>query len=76
MPCLENLKMNHLTESQSLNIDVLEMNLKEIVSPFLRKMSTHDLHFTPRELEIINLIRTGKTTKEIATLLNVWKRRH
>jgi len=74
LPYIQNLKMHPLTESQKLNMDVLETNLKEIISPFLRNIAAmHRLYFTPRETEIINLIKTGKTTKEIAALLNVGK---
>jgi len=73
LPYIESLKLSHLNEKQMLNLEVLEANLIEIVSPFLRTMTMQNLHFTPREIEIINLIKIGRTTKEIASLLNVGK---
>ena len=41
--------------------------LKQIISPFLHNVRSFNL--TPRQLEIVTLIKEGKTTKEIAELL-------
>ena len=52
-------------------INVLESNLKDIMSPFAQKMSVQFLSLTNREVQIANLIREGLSTKEIASFLNV-----
>ncbi|MFH0785936.1 MAG: LuxR C-terminal-related transcriptional regulator [Pseudomonadota bacterium] len=52
-------------------LNVLESNLKDIVSPFAQKLSARFLNLTKREMQIANLIKEGMSTKEIATFLNV-----
>jgi DNA-binding CsgD family transcriptional regulator len=49
----------------------LEKNLEEIVSPFVLKISKNQLKLTPTELQVANLVRQGKRTKEIADLMNL-----
>jgi len=71
LPYLEKLKKSGLDERQSVCIDVLESNLNDIISPFLRSLSPRYLDFTPAEIQVANLIRHGKTTKEIAEFLNL-----
>ncbi len=73
MPYIEKLGAGRLTESQRLTLDVLKANLQEITSPFLQELTLRHFHFTARELEVVNLIKAGKTTKEIASLLRVGK---
>ncbi len=71
MPYVEKLKLSKLEPLQQMAVDFIDSNLKEIVSPFLNNI--RNFHFTPRQLEIISLIKAGKTTKEIALLLVVSK---
>jgi DNA-binding NarL/FixJ family response regulator len=63
------LRETKLDTHQSALLDMVEAGLKDITSSFLKTMATHD--FTPRELEVISLIRDGKSTKEISRLLYV-----
>jgi PAS domain S-box-containing protein len=69
LPVLHRLKDCRLDDKAHAFLDVLETNVKEVISPFLRGLDTYQ--FTPRELEIISLVREGRTTKEIARLLSV-----
>jgi len=70
LPQIEKLK-NHMDLKGMSYINVLESNLKDIVSPFTQKLSVKYLNLTNREVQIANLIKEGKTTKEIASFLNV-----
>jgi DNA-binding CsgD family transcriptional regulator len=52
-------------------LNILESNLKEIISPFAFKLSSNYLNLTPKELQIAGLIKDGKQDKEITELLNI-----
>jgi len=70
LPYIEKLKKSSLETKDEAYINIVEANLKDIVSPFSQKLSTKYITFTPKELQVANLIKEGKTTKEIAELLN------
>jgi len=70
-PYLENLKNTNLNSRQRGYIDTVESNLKNIMSPFARKLSIKNLNLTSTEIQVANLIIDGKRTKEISPLLNV-----
>ncbi len=71
LPYVETLKRGRLDAEQMTYVSIIESNLKEILSPFLRKFSSQYLRLTPKEIQIADLIKLGKTTKEIAELLNL-----
>jgi PAS domain S-box-containing protein len=70
-PYIEKVKKLRLTETQAAYIHIIETNLNQIVSPFLRNLTSKHLNLTPREIQIADLIKEGKTTKEIADFLSV-----
>ena len=70
-PNIEKLKKSRLTERQKNLLDIIESNLNEIVSPFARGLSNSFMKLTPTEIQVANHIRQGKTTKEIADMLNL-----
>jgi DNA-binding CsgD family transcriptional regulator len=41
------------------------------VSPFTRSLSNKFLRLSPTELEVSNLIQRGKSTKDIAEIMNL-----
>jgi len=69
-PYLEKLKMSRLDNRQEKFLSIMESNLNQIVSPFLRTLTSKFLALTPGEIQVANLVRHGKTTKEIAGILN------
>lgn len=70
LPYVDKLKGQIDARSRSY-INVLESNLRDIVSPFAQKLSTQHLTLTNKEVQIANLIKEGLGTKEIANLHNV-----
>jgi len=71
LPYLDKLGKSRLDVRQASMVSILESNLKDIVTPFARELARNYLKFTPSEIQVANLVKQGKTTKEIADLLNV-----
>ena len=71
MPFLEKLEKTRLDNRQRTYLEILNSNLDDIVSPFAKTLSTRYLNLTPSEIQIANLVKHGKTTKEIAELLSL-----
>ena len=69
LPYIENLKMTDIDSQQLNQLKILERNIREIISPFLRTLSSKYPNLTPMEIKIINFIKEGRSTKEIAVLL-------
>ncbi len=72
-PYLDKLKQTPLTPAQHSFIHLIEKNLDEIINPF-QKTLTQRYGLTPTELQVLELIRSGKMTKEVAEILNLSKR--
>lgn len=70
-PYLEKLRRSGLTERQRSYLDILESSLANIVSPFVRVLSSDYIDLTPTELQVAQLIKEGKNTKEISAILNL-----
>lgn len=70
LPYIDNLKITPVDSHQLNQLNILERNTSEIISPFLRTLSSKYPNLTPTEIKVINFIREGRTTKEIAGLLN------
>ncbi|MEN6489963.1 MAG: response regulator [Smithella sp.] len=69
LPYLEKMRKNNLDAQQQFCLDTVEKNLDEIASPLLKNIQQFNL--TPREVQIACLIKDGKTTKEIASVLGI-----
>ena len=60
-----------LDKSQETYLEILNSNINEIVSPYLKKLSAQLQNFTPMQLQVADLVKAGKTTKEISEVLNL-----
>ena len=72
-PYIKKLKNTDLDETQWKYVDVIESNLDQIVSPFVRDIGSQVLDLTPMEIRVANLVKAGKSNKEIALNLGVSK---
>ena len=73
-PYLTRLKGSRLNKQQLAYVAVFESNLQDIISPFSQNLSSKFQRLTPSEIQIANLIKNGRTTKDIAGLMNIGDR--
>jgi PAS domain S-box-containing protein len=71
LPYIEKLKSDHLSPQQTTMVSIIESNIKEIVSPFAAKLSSKFLNLTPTELQVASLVKDGRSSNEIAELMNL-----
>jgi PAS domain S-box-containing protein len=71
IPYLGKLKTGRLGDKERAFVNVLESNLMSIISPFSHRLSSKFLNLTPKELQVSNLVKEGRTSKEIAELMDV-----
>ena len=70
-PFLDRLKDSRLNEHQQVLVDNLRANINELTSPFANNFSTKLVQLTPSEIQVANLVKLGKRTKEIAEILHL-----
>jgi DNA-binding CsgD family transcriptional regulator len=52
-------------------LEIIAKGLDELVSPFARALSSKEVVLSPTEIRVADLVRQGKTSKEIASLMHV-----
>ena len=70
-PYLRKLDETRLNETQRAYVDELKAGLAEIGSPFIKKLSQKYANLSPMQMQIANLIKSGKESKDIAKILGV-----
>jgi DNA-binding CsgD family transcriptional regulator len=71
VPALERLKTARLDEGHKKELEVLEITLRELAASSIRTLAGRQLGLTPMELQVAMLVREGRSSKEIASLLNI-----
>ena len=70
-PLVEKLQSSGLNDRQKIYTKLLSAYLDEITSSFNQIPPPHLLVLTPAEIEVANLVKHGRSTKEIASLVNI-----
>lgn len=73
IPYLEKIKKGKLNDKQRAYIKIIEFNLNDFIASAVNELSSANFKLTPTEIKVANLVKQGKTTKEIADLLNLAK---
>jgi len=71
LPYVEKLKEVPLKPRNKTLVEIIENHLKDIISPLLQKFSNAQIILTPQEIKVVTLIKDGKSSKEIADILNI-----
>lgn len=70
LPHLDRLRAR-LQPGEFLELELLECNLRELTSTFGSRITSLGARLSPREVEVCNHIRQGRTTKQIAATLGL-----
>jgi DNA-binding CsgD family transcriptional regulator len=70
-PYVAKLKNKNLKSGERALIDIIDTNLKDIVSPLLQRLVNAKIILTPQEIQVAALVKEGKSSKEIAHILTV-----
>lgn len=70
-PYLEQLRNSRLESGQQWCLDIIENNIRRIFSPFLKNLTAKTPRLSFAETRVADLIREGKSSKEIASTLGV-----
>ncbi len=70
-PFFEKLSHSHLDPEQAECLRQLRSSLEEATSPFTTRTRLLDLAFTPQELQVAMLVKSGLQTKDIANQLGI-----
>ncbi len=70
-PYIEKLQHLRLDDESKTFIDIISANLESTIAPMANSLTATYLGLTPTEVKVADLIKQGKSSKEIATILHV-----
>jgi PAS domain S-box-containing protein len=71
LPYLKKMKDCRLNQEAESLIEIMETNVKQVLSSFVKNLNMTYASLTPTEIQIAGFIKQGMKTKEIANLLRV-----
>ena len=70
-PYLDTLEADLANTRQQEYVKIIQQNIKNITSAFSQKLSSSYLGLSPREIQVADLVRHGRTNKESSGVLNI-----
>jgi DNA-binding NarL/FixJ family response regulator len=70
LPYIDKLKTTSLNETQITFLEIVETNIQDVTAPFAPRISPRYMGMTVNDIQMINLVKQGKNTREIADLLD------
>lgn len=71
LPYVEKLKNARLKAKDRTLVEIVDRHLQDIISPLLQRFANASLILTPQEMQVATLVKDGRTSQEIADILNV-----
>jgi len=71
LPYIEKLLESGVKGRERTMLEIVQERLREIISPFLNRFSSLHEFLTPQEIQVANMVREGRTSKEIADVLMI-----
>ena len=71
LPYVEKLKNSRLRPKDKTLVEIIDTHLQDIISPLIQRFANARILLTPQEMQVASLVKDGKTSKEIADVLNV-----
>ena len=71
LPYVEKLKNSRLKLKDKTLVEIIETHLNDVISPLLQRFANAKILLTPQEMQVASLVKDGKSSKEIADVLNV-----
>lgn len=71
LPYLQRLRRSRLNAVQKTYLDEMESNLMKVAAPSAPGVSVQYFRLSPAEIKVVNLIREGKSTRDIAAALGM-----
>jgi len=71
LPYVERLNHLKLKPKFKTTVGIIESHLLDIISPMMQNITNASIILTPQEIQVASMVKDGKTSKEIADILNV-----
>ncbi len=71
LPYVYRLKSARIRPQDKAIVDIIDNHLRDIVSPLIQRLSHLKIILTPQEMQVAAMVKDGKSSKEIADVLNV-----
>ncbi|MCK5071239.1 MAG: helix-turn-helix transcriptional regulator, partial [Desulfocapsa sp.] len=71
LPYLNLIRQKQLDDKGKEYLDIIHDHISDVGTSFIKKLSNPDLRLTKKEILIADLVKSGKSTKDIARLLTL-----
>lgn len=70
-PRIDQMENSRLDPENKMALSIVKSTLNDLISPLATTLSSKYLDLTPTEIQIADLVKHGKTSKEISSLLHI-----
>lgn len=70
-PYVDKLLAANLQARDHTLVEIVEERMKDIISPFMGRLTSVNKLLTPQEIQVANFVREGKTSKDISEIMSL-----